>query len=516
MPAVRSLAGPLRAVLRSVSADGPSAPGWLAVPRLLALTAVTAFWVARRPDDALVWLLTGVLLVATATEPVLRRLLPAPAAIHLPGWTPPTVSAVRLVTPAALAALALLAVAAVGALSPWVFAVAAAVQGVPLALAAGQALRAYVARPAAAAALGRAVAGVAPEFVLYTARRGGAYQLQMWVPHLEALGRPFLVVTRDPAALTALADVTDAPVVACPTWRDLDRVVVPSLRAAFYVNSVAANADFVTYRQLTHVYLGHGESDKALSHHPAHAMYDRVFVAGQAAVERYARHGISVPAEKFVVVGSPQSVAVEAAADGAVVPAGAVLYAPTWQGYNDDSSYSSLRRGVQVVRALLELPGAVVFRPHPFSRTRPTEHGYVAAVEELLAADARATGRAHVYGVEEPFAASANRVVAMVADLSSVVTEFLASGKPLALLTDGAPDFAARNPVALAAYLVGPGLEELPAVLAQMLGDDPLREERVAVRRHYVGAEGDRAFAQAVLAVLDAPRGADGGAGASR
>ena len=516
MPAVRSLTGSLRAVLRSASADGPRTPGWLAVPRLLALTAVTASWVARRPDDALVWLLAGVLLVATAVEPVLRRLLPEPVAVHLPGWTPPTVSAARLVVPAALAALVLLVVAALGALSPWVFAAGAVVQGVPLVLAVVQALGAYAARPAAAAALGRAVARFAPELVLYTARRGGGYQLQMWLPHLEALGRPFLVVTRDPAALTALADVTDSPVVACPTWRDLDRVVVPSLRAAFYVNSVAANADFVTYRQLTHVYLGHGESDKALSHHPAHAMYDRVFVAGRAAVERYARHGVQVPAEKFVVVGNPQSVAVQPADATAGSAAAAVLYAPTWQGYNDDSSYSSLRRGVQVVRALLELPGPVVFRPHPFSRTRPTERAHVAAVEELLAADARTTGRAHVYGVEEPFAASANRVVAMVGDLSSVVTDFLASGKPLALLTDGEPDFAERNPVARAAYLVGPGLEELGAVLALMLGDDPLRAERVAVRRHYVGAEGDRLFAQAALAVLDAPRGADGDARASR
>ena len=517
MPAVRSVGGPVRAVVRAAVQDGPRVPGWLAVPRLLVLTAATALWVARRPDDALVWVLSAILLVATAVEPVLRRLLPVPVAVHLPGWRPPAVTTARVVVPAALVALVLLVVAALGALGPWVFAVAALVQGVPLLLATVQALRAHAARPSSAAALRRAVAELAPEFVLYTARRGGAYQLQMWLPHLVALGRPFLVVTRDPAALPALGGVTSAPVVACPTWRDLDRVVVPSLRAAFYVNSVAANADFVTYRQLTHVYLGHGESDKALSHHPAHAMYDLVFVAGQAAVERYARHGVEVPADKFVVVGNPQSAAVETVDPTAPAAAGgALLYAPTWQGYNDDSSYSSLARGIRVVRALLELPGPVVFRPHPFSRTRPTERGHVLAVEELLAADARTTGRAHVYGVDEPFAASANRVVAMVGDLSSVVTEFLASGKPLALLTDGEPDFAVRNPVAQAAYLVGPGLDELPAVLAEMLGDDPLRPERVAVRNHYVGAQGDEAFTRAVLAVLDGPRRADGAAPGSR
>ena len=106
MPAVTSMAGLFRAVLRTASAGGPGTPGWLGVPRLLAVTAVTAVWVARRPDDAAVWVLAAVLLLGTAVEPVLRRLLPDPVAVHLPGWRAPTVSAARFVVPAALGALA--------------------------------------------------------------------------------------------------------------------------------------------------------------------------------------------------------------------------------------------------------------------------------------------------------------------------------------------------------------------------------------------------------------------------
>lgn len=512
----------MRAILRTAVASGPSSspsiPGWLATTRLLVVVALTVGYVARRPDDAVVWWPVALMLLSTAGETVARRLLPTPRAVHLPGYADPGVPLVRAVVPAAGFALLLLALAAAASWSPAVVAVGAGVQAALLLAAGLQLVAAYAGRRARGVAVREALAAYAPEFVLYTARRGGAYQLDMWVPHLRALGRPFVVATRDPVALSALGGAVDVPVVACPAWRDLDNLVVPSLRAAFYVNSVAANADFVTYRQLTHVYLGHGESDKALSHHPAHAMYDRIFVSGQAAVERYARHGIQVPADKFVVVGSPQSAAVASAARPiAEVAAPTILYAPTWQGYNDHSSYSSLRQGVRLVTSLLQRPGAVVFRPHPFSRSRPDEATLVTAIEQVLLEDARATGRPHVVGPDEPFAQSANRADAMVADLSSVVTEFLATDKPLAIIADAdVATFRQRNPVADAVYLVDSDLGNLDDVLTDLLGADPLQAARGAVRARYVGADGDLAFGEAVLEILDRAQPPAGQISASR
>ena len=498
-------------VLTSALRPGPSVPGWLATPRLVLLAALAALYLLRRPDDTVVWWPALALLVATAVEGLLRRLLPRRRAVHLPGLSTPVVLGMRSVVGVALAALAVLAVAAVAAAPPWVVVAAAVVQVLTVLVALGEGTRSYAARPAAARALRDAVVAYAPEFVVYTARRGGLYQLAMWLPHLEALGRRYVVVTRDAEALEPLSTVTDSPVLACPSWRDLDSVVVPSLRAAFYVNSLAANADFVTYRQLVHVYLGHGESDKALSHHPAHAMYDRIFVSGRAAVERYSRAGVVVPPEKFVVVGLPQSGAIHPARGPvADTPEPAVLYAPTWQGYNDASMYSSLPRAPQIVERLLRRPGTVEFRPHPFSLSRSAERRLVEEVEELLRRDVAQTGRGHRWGVSGPFAASANRADAMVADLSSVVTEFLASGKPFALVVNGdVADFRERHPVAQAAYLVDAGLANLDTVLDELLDHDALRERRAELRRYYVGADTEAAFREAVEAVLERPVGGE-------
>ena len=71
---------------------------------------------------------------------------------------------------------------------------------------------------------------------------------------------------------------------------------MPSLRAAFYVNASSGNGALVRFQHLTHVYLGHGDSDKPPSYNPTHAMYDQIFAAGPAATRRYAAHGVTIPA----------------------------------------------------------------------------------------------------------------------------------------------------------------------------------------------------------------------------
>ena len=95
------------------------------------------------------------------------------------------------------------------------------------------------------------------------------------------------------------------------------------------------------YRGLTHIYLGHGDSDKEISAHPA--THEKIFVAGQAAIDRYSAHNVVIPAEKFYIVGRPQLDGVlsgvrERGADEPLT----VLYAPTWLGYNKASTLSSL------------------------------------------------------------------------------------------------------------------------------------------------------------------------------
>ena len=103
-----------------------------------------------------------------------------------------------------------------------------------------------------------------------------------------------------------------------------------------------------------------------------HAIYDLISAAGQAGIDRYARHGVHIPAEKFKIVGRPQ-VELISPARGPIskIEQPTVLYAPTWQGPFADSRVYSLPVGRQIVEQLLSHGARVIFRAHLFNYRYP-------------------------------------------------------------------------------------------------------------------------------------------------
>src|SRR5699024_2429364 len=146
-----------------------------------------------------------------------------------------------------------------------------------------------------------------PRFALYfSAPAGSEYQVRMWLPYLERIGEPWVIILRERRYLNTLAAQTTAPVVVATSLSDLGQAMTPSLTTVFYVNNIFKNAHCVRFGECTHVQLLHGDSDKAPSFNPVTAMYDKVIVAGEAGVDRYAKHGVDIPREKFEIVGRPQ------------------------------------------------------------------------------------------------------------------------------------------------------------------------------------------------------------------
>ena len=362
----------------------------------------------------------------------------------------------------------------------------------------------------------QAIADFAPEFVLYTGRpEGGAYQVQQWLPQLLELTPKVMIVVRSLAAFEQLAAVlpSDVAMVCCRENEDLDDVMVPSVRTAFYVNSVTSNSNLVSFRSVNHVYLGHGDSDKEISAHPVHRMYDAIFVAGQAAIDRYAMQGVALQAGQAHIVGRPQleDVLPESKPNG---PVQTVLYCPTWSGYNRASSLSSLSYACPFIEDLLSRGIRIIFRPHPFSRKRAQDAGYVATIDALLAADSNnhIDSRA---GATTPIIELFNESDALVTDVSSVLIDYLASKKRVAVL------IAAANATGLSAGSASNPTEDpwkaypsirhayLPESTAskpwnQFLGEDPLRDARQQAATYYLGDTSPTAFQNAVSA-LDAP-----------
>ncbi|TDB77821.1 CDP-glycerol glycerophosphotransferase family protein [Micromonospora sp. KC723] len=407
-------------------------------------------------------------------------------------WTP--LVAARL-DATLLALLVVVAVAAAGPL-PAVVALAAALLVAGACGAVGLDLARRRFRPRAGGGpVARALRAHQPEFLLYfSAPPGSEYQVTMWLPYLQRLGRPFLVLLREPEFLPTIAAATSAPVVYCPTLKAMDQALVPSLRVAFYVNHGAKNSHCVRFTQLTHVQLHHGDSDKAPSANPVSAIFDRIFVAGPAAIERYARAGVEIPAEKFVVVGRPQVESIEVRPEPALgLPNPTVLYTPTWTGHHADANYCSLPVAETLLRRLLDRGATVILRAHPYTTQNPASARHLARLTELLAADRARTARGHLWGAaasrELTLTDCVNRADALVSDVSGVISDFLYSGKPYAVTDMGVDgdDFVARFPLAASGYVLRRDMSNVDDVLTRLLDTDPLAPARWETRRRYLG-----------------------------
>ncbi|GAA1008790.1 hypothetical protein Aple_063470 [Acrocarpospora pleiomorpha] len=342
-----------------------------------------------------------------------------------------------------------------------------------------------------------------PEVLLYFSGPANAiYQASMWLPVLENIDRRAMIVLRERPLMRVLGPTT-LPVLCIPSavelmnFRGLD-----TARVALFASNVGNNIHMLRRPGLVSVFIGHGDSDKEASFNPFTKVYDEVWVAGQAGRDRYQRAAVGVRDASIVEVGRPQLAGISRSRPGH--PYRTVLYAPTWEGWTDDLHHTSVAAlGPELVQALMDNSVHLIYKPHPLTGHRcPATR---AAHQRILAMIAKA-GRQSSRVATDDLYACFNQADLLVGDISSVVADFLVSGKPYVVSNvAGLPDFRERYPTARAAYLLGQDLNELPEILAQLDKDeDALAEERRDLRNYLLG-DGDP-MARFNLAVENACR----------
>jgi hypothetical protein len=252
----------------------------------------------------------------------------------------------------------------------------------------------------------------------------------------------------------------------------------------------------VRFRELTHVQLNHGDSEKGPSSSKVMRMFDVNFVAGKAAVGRFEEAGISVAIDFFRIVGRPQLDGIVRVSKPSAVTT--VLYAPTWRGSHSDVNYSSLAAAPAITRTLIDAGFTVIFRPHPFSRGDAKDSTIIANVESMLSS-ATSDATPHVFGEASQRAMSIteafNRADALVTDVSSVSSDFLFTGKPQAVIVNSeASDDESIERLSLGAHIIalndslGPDLSH---ALDDMRTSDSKRSGREKVAHDVLGPVSD-------------------------
>ena len=272
-----------------------------------------------------------------------------------------------------------------------------------------------------------------PRYLVYVSlgARQSKYIVNQWSPVLDAVDQTGIMVVREASNLAPLAP-TRLPVIYAPSPRHVERLIIPSIKVAFYLAYGEKNGQLLREPSIKHVMLMHGDSDKATSANALARAFDEIWVAGPAAVDRYVEAGIGIAPERFAIVGRPQIERLSVGPRG--VGPRTILYAPTFEGYYDETSHSSLEvMGPALIRRILaDLPDVVVwFKPHPASGVqRPGMLTAISQISTLL----RSSPGAHVVVDDDPRLTLLDCLQAadvLVSDISSVATDFLYTERPI-------------------------------------------------------------------------------------
>ncbi len=199
--------------------------------------------------------------------------------------------------PGPLLALEVVAVGAVLAgLSPWLMPCVAAVALGYGAVALLLAIRLGASTTAESQRLQVRLDEDAPTSVVYLSAgvRQARYLFNQWATALAALPSPPLVLVREANQFATLSPTTGT-VIYAPTTRQVEAAFQPPASRFFYLANGQKNGDLWRDTTVKHVFLGHGDSDKATSASPIARIYDQIWVAGPAAIRSVPSGGARHP-----------------------------------------------------------------------------------------------------------------------------------------------------------------------------------------------------------------------------
>ena len=345
------------------------------------------------------------------------------------------------------------------------------------------------------------------------------YQIEQWLPVIAAHSGDlnFGIVTRVRSAWTELM-ATDLPApsflaAAFPSLMDLYRVLQP--KAIIYPNNGLRNFQSLVWAEAAHIHVNHGESDKVSMVSNQAKSYDKVFVAGEAAVRRHRAALVDFDEFRLIRVGRPQ-LDLDPTPSIPPSPRRTILYAPTWEGEDESNNFTSLDvYGQQIVKALLAIPDTrVIYKPHPrviTSQLPAIASAHAAVVARIRAAQQADPQAGHQFRADGDILALFPRVDLLVSDISSVGLDFLYSRVEAPIvLTDRRSDPAALRleaPIASASHVVDAStVGTVRADVERLLSDDTWAEERRTLRRFYFDdvapGESTRKFHEALLAAI--------------
>jgi hypothetical protein len=266
--------------------------------------------------------------------------------------------------------------------------------------------------------------------------RNNLYQLTQWLQPLKRLSQvcSLSVVTVSARA----AKVVEENHLDGVSYQNLNESVsfLKELKpkVILYPNKGILTSRHSWYQSAFHVFVSHGESDKAYMSDNTLRYFDYVYCAGDMAIQRIQTQLQSFASkERCIKIGRPQLL--DQKATPPITWAGSgdrktILYAPTSDFLSLTNRYGSVEtHGVELVSAILrnEDKYLLIYKPHPLTGSKLP--GAIAANQKIISMIQESKG-GHIYD-QSPFGWQANVSDLLISDVSAVAYDWLATGKPL-------------------------------------------------------------------------------------
>ena len=335
-------------------------------------------------------------------------------------------------------------------------------------------------------------------FILHSGEsvNGGANHLNLWIPTLAEANVNFVVLVRNPAFYNWVK--SEFPWLSIAFARrqiDVEEFIdlLPNTKYVLYPSSTGNNIHLNRYNHLEHIFIGHGDSDKAASAHKALRLYDQIWTAGEAHIDRFKNSDFDTNHMKFLKVGRPNlsDVLLKNQDDWQERMNLSILYLPTWEGVMEEANYSSTHISGLLIKTVQQtLDSYLTVKYHPFTGNRNTSLSRVneqtkelARIESLdVNVESAATGIDKLVSQHNIF----------ICDISAVVTECLAANAPIFVYipSDRTINITASN-MTYEDYCytfssIPELLEKLEIVIS---GDDYLSSKRKAAIDYFLGRE---------------------------
>ena len=361
---------------------------------------------------------------------------------------------------------------------------------------------------------------------------GSEYQFLNWIPDVQHAYQRYAVLIRSWDVYVAVKDRLPTCNLIFASGANAVEEVVTTMRAlslVLYVSNTGNNLHLLRYNHLTHAFIGHGDSEKSASCHKFFRAYDEIWVSGQAHVDRFSNASFDTRHVNFVRVGRSSLRTQVASAIARMSEGDSIdsylapelgeaqrepltrrfLYLPTWEGAFDDSSYASLEHTGKIFEQLCEAgayKGAIKFHPMTGKRIAPfadfEKKLYARFDQDHVQVMPRSASHVEAYG----------HVDFLIADISSVITDFLVTLKPIFVYWPGFKNLLmAESKFSIKDYCYTfSTIEELKSLVQRVISDedDDLAAMRQLALDYYVDLKATEsgAFQRQILqACMESP-----------